>query len=153
MPYKSAGPVPNAKLVRATLKAADLDMLVRKVSSGTRNTWVCLHWTDSSDDLTEAAVAALRALWIDGKTRVRVLTRGMIVITRAGLRTWVAEEIVEVVNSVGGGWRMIKFADGTQRSVTTRELTAMVSQRVWSLSGVAQMQLQRIDRELEAAAR
>lgn len=57
-------------------------------------------------------------------------------------------QIVEATNNVGGGWRWITFGDGTQTSVTVREIAARLSNGTWTITERAAAQLRKIDREL-----
>lgn len=90
MAYQTAGPIPRAKLVRSTLKAAGLGDLVEQVTSGRHTTYVRLVWAKTSDDKAAQVAEALRPLWSDGAERVSVLYKGTVTIRRRVMR-WVAE--------------------------------------------------------------
>lgn len=140
--YVTAGPVPNAKLVRATLKAAGLLDLVAQVTSGRQSTYVRLVWDRSSDEKAAAIVAALRPLWIDGKDRVWKAYAGCVVISRRGLHRWVPDQVTEVAAiAVNGASRLlVTFAEGPATTVTADQMASALRRGTWTITAEAETQ-------------
>jgi hypothetical protein len=140
--YVTAGPTPNAKLVRATLKAAGLLDLVAQVTSGRQSTYVRLVWDRSSDEKAAAIVAALRPLWIDGKDRVWKAYAGCVVISRRGLHRWVPDQVTNVAATAvdGASQLLITFADGRTTTAPGYRLRNSLAEGTWTITPEAAAQ-------------
>lgn len=88
-PAEAVKPVrPCAPTVRAHLKAAGQEHMVKAVNTGRRRCWVRLHWPDDPDaSYAEQIATTLRELWNDGDRRVRAVHGATVVIDVAGYGT------------------------------------------------------------------
>lgn len=73
-------------VLRRVLRKAGIENLVKEIRTGRNATWVRIAWTTPEDLETEtsanAVAEALRPLWMDGDTRVKVVYGGTVYIDR-----------------------------------------------------------------------
>jgi hypothetical protein len=76
----------TARTLRPILREAGVESLVRKFGTGKNATYIRIRWVaEEGGDNMEAANAvadALRPLWLDGATRVKVLYGGTVIVWR-----------------------------------------------------------------------
>lgn len=91
MPAAKRAPTPNdatARYLRKYLKKAGVEHLVKRINTGKEHTIVRIDYGDEYDidnEISAQKVAeALRPMWHDGDTRVRVIYGGAVTIDRKG---------------------------------------------------------------------